>query len=774
MGDGRESFVGIDLGAETTRLIEIERDGESVSIRRRFFEPHGKRPGAGLRTHLEQFGWPSVHGAAVTGRLARLVRLPRVPVKQALLRACSFHFPARPVTLVSIGARGFSVLNWKPGGTPGWRENGRCAQGTGNFLGQLTGRMGLSVDEADRLADWVEDPIVLSGRCPVMLKTDLTHLANGGQDRSRLLAGLFDAIAANVLASMPRDGPQDVVLVGGVGRCRRVRRTMGRFLGTQGMTLLPMLDEEAESLEALGAALLASEEPCRPPSLDALLAPFAGPPLEPLPPLAAALPRVHRLPARPRPLFRGQPTVLGIDVGSTGTKIVALDAGENEAMWEGYLPTGGDPIAAVQALVRELMSQPEGSSPVLALGVTGSGRELVGAALAACAGPGRVLILNEILAHAEGTLHHDPRAETVFEIGGQDAKYIRLAGGHVVDCALNEACSAGTGSFIEEQAVHLGRRMGAAGLSREGMGAPRGAGLGQHCSVFMAEAIDEASAAGIPEEEIVAGLFDSVARNYLHRVKGNREVGEVLYCQGMPFASDALAAAMARLTGRDVHVPPSPGMTGALGVALVAARDLPAGSDRLDLTAFLGSVAEGRGAFTCRSKEGCGGSGNRCKNRNAEAPVRRQVTDSSVGRGLPAPRGRTAGSPAPGRRSPSICRAGDPGSRGESGGEAAGPPSGGDGAPARARGSLPILGGLRPRARLRRRRVRRFSFWRGAGGRPGHRVVLCARQALPRDDPEDGRGRRRTDLRTDDSLREAGGRRASLADVSGDAGRPRF
>ena len=409
---------------------------------------------------------------------------------------------------------------------------------------------------------------------------------------------------------------------------------------------------------------------------------------------------------------------------------------------------------------------------MLALGVTGSGRELVGAALAACAGPDRVLILNEILAHAEGTLHHDPRAETVFEIGGQDAKYIRLAGGHVVDCALNEACSAGTGSFIEEQAVHLGRKMGAAGLSREGMGAPRGAGLGQHCSVFMAEAIDEASAAGIPEEEIVAGLFDSVARNYLHRVKGNREVGEVLYCQGMPFASDALAAAMARLTGRDVHVPPSPGMTGALGVALVAARDLPAGSDRLDLRAFLGSVVERRGAFTCRSKEGCGGSGNRCKNRNAEAPVRRQVKDSSVGRGLPAPRGRRAGRPAPGRRSQSICRAGDPGGSGEPGREASGPPQGSDGAPARARGPLPVLGGLRPRARLRRRRVWWSVSWRGAGGQPGHRVVLRARQAVPRDDPEDGRVRRRTDLRTDDSLRAASGRGATLADVSGDAGRP--
>jgi predicted CoA-substrate-specific enzyme activase len=613
MGDAPASFVGIDLGSETTRVVEVERDGEGVHVLRRHAEPHGKQPGAGLRTFLAQLDWPSVRGAAATGRLARLLQLPRVPVKQAQLRACRFLFPATPVTLVSIGARGFSVLSWKPGGAHGWRENGRCAQGTGNFLGQLTGRLGLSVEAADRLAESVESPLALSGRCPVILKSDLTHLASGGQDRDRLLAGLFDAIAANVLASMPRGGPPDVVLIGGVGRCRRVRRTFARSLRGRGMALLPMGDEEADGLEALGAALLASDDPSPPPLLDDLLALPSHPRLDPLPPLAVGLPQVHRLPARPRPVSMGQPVILGLDVGSTGTKLVALDAGEREALWEGYRPTGGDPIAAAQGLLREMMEQPEGSSPVLGIGVTGSGRELVGAALAACHGAGPVLVLNEIVAHAEGTLHHDPRADTVFEIGGQDAKYIRLAGGHVVDCALNEACSAGTGSFIEEQGSHMGRTAGAAALSLEALAAPRGVGLGQHCSVFMAQAIDEACASGVSEEEIVAGIFDSVARNYLHRVKGDREVGEVLFCQGMPFASNALPAAVARLTGRDVHVPPSPGMTGALGVALAAARDLPARPDRLDPTAFLGAVVERRGAFTCRSTAGCGGTGIRCR-----------------------------------------------------------------------------------------------------------------------------------------------------------------
>jgi predicted nucleotide-binding protein (sugar kinase/HSP70/actin superfamily) len=251
---------------------------------------------------------------------------------------------------------------------------------------------------------------------------------------------------------------------------------------------------------------------------------------------------------------------------------------------------------------------------VRGFGATGSGREIVGSLLSTCFGCDSVYVLNEIAAHATGALHFEPRVDTVFEIGGQDAKYIRLAEGRVVDAAMNEACSAGTGSFIEEQGKRFSGIENVAQLGAEALGASEGVALGQHCSIFMAEIIDEAVAGGVARERIVAGIYDSVISNYLNRVKGSRSVGSVIFCQGMPFASDALAAAVARQTGAEVIVPPKPGLMGAIGIALLAADDLAVAElAPADGRRFLGARIEKKDNFVCNSTQGCGGAGNKCR-----------------------------------------------------------------------------------------------------------------------------------------------------------------
>jgi predicted CoA-substrate-specific enzyme activase len=610
-------FIGLDIGAETLKLVELrEERGVLTWVRRQIVE-HRKAPGDALREILASWDWPSVESATVSGRLARTVQLAHIPAKQALSAGCKQLLASRnpSVTVVSIGSHGFSVLELRPEGLEILRESSRCSQGTGNFLRQLVERFDLDLEQACALCTEVVDPAPLSGRCPVILKTDMTHLANKGESRARILAGLFDAVSENVQVLVkPHLCPPRLLLAGGVTRAGRIRAHFRRFCETHQLELVETSGDDALYLEALGCAALAAECPRPVPALQELIAPAEAASLERVPALSSALPRVRRMaPCAGTAPDSAREVVLGFDIGSTGSKAVALDLSSRQAIWEGYLRTNGDPVGAAQALMREFAKGPAGQCPVRGLGATGSGREIVGSLMAVCYGPDSVFVLNEIAAHAAGALHFDPRVDTIFEIGGQDAKYIRLCDGRVVDAAMNEACSAGTGSFIEEQGRKFSGIDTVAQLGIEALKADGAISLGQHCSVFMAEIIDEAVSAGTDPRAIFAGIYDSIVQNYLNRVKGSRSVGEVIFCQGMPFSSDALAAAVARQTGSEVIVPPNPGTVGALGIALLSAAELPAGERSFSPNAFLEARVEKKDTFICQSKQGCGSVGNKCR-----------------------------------------------------------------------------------------------------------------------------------------------------------------
>jgi predicted nucleotide-binding protein (sugar kinase/HSP70/actin superfamily) len=199
---------------------------------------------------------------------------------------------------------------------------------------------------------------------------------------------------------------------------------------------------------------------------------------------------------------------------------------------------------------------------------------------------------------------------------------------------MNEACSAGTGSFIEEQGRKFAGIEDVRQLGTAATAASCGVSLGQHCSVFMAEVIDEAVAAGVDQPAIISGLYDSIIKNYLNRVKGNRSLGKVIFCQGMPFSADALAAAVARQTGSEVIVPPNPGTVGALGIALLAARELNASRlPALDPARFLEARVEQKDTFVCRSTSGCGGAGNHCRIERLRTVVSQQRSAFTWGGG---------------------------------------------------------------------------------------------------------------------------------------------
>ncbi len=262
--------------------------------------------------------------------------------------------------------------------------------------------------------------------------------------------------------------------------------------------------------------------------------------------------------------------VLGLDAGSTTTKAVLLDPATREVVASHYTRTRGDPVAAARECLQALARQ-TGNRRVRLIATTGSARELVGAYL------GTEHVFNEISAQATGASHFDADVDTIFEIGGQDAKYIHLRNGVPIDYAMNNACSAGTGSFLEESAQgDLGIAVGdIAGLA---LAAPAPVHFKATCAAFINSDIRLAQQEGHSRENIVAGLVYAIAANYLTKVKGQRPVGQKIFLQGGVALNHALGAAFAQMVGRPVVIPPHPELLGALGVALLALNRTKAGS----------------------------------------------------------------------------------------------------------------------------------------------------------------------------------------------------
>src|SRR5512133_2941715 len=286
--------IGLDVGAETVKVVELRGVPGRLEWTRRARVDHQKDPAAALRDVLASWGWEGATGACATGRLGRSLAVERIPGKQA--RIAGHHLlygNGERAAVIDIGAHGFSVLALDPDGRDTYRENPRCSQGTGNFLRQLVERFGLGPEEADAIAAGAS-AAPLSGRCPVILKTDMTHLANKGEDRGRILAGLFDAICDNVQVLVKARGPREVLLAGGVARSRRVQENFAAWLAERGMTLKDG-GEDALFLDALGCAAIAAERPAPPPPLAGLFRAAEHAALDRLPPLAQALPKVRRL-----------------------------------------------------------------------------------------------------------------------------------------------------------------------------------------------------------------------------------------------------------------------------------------------------------------------------------------------------------------------------------------------------------------------------------------------------------------------------------------------
>jgi predicted CoA-substrate-specific enzyme activase len=253
---------------------------------------------------------------------------------------------------------------------------------------------------------------------------------------------------------------------------------------------------------------------------------------------------------------------LGLDVGSISTNLVVIDR-EKRVLSKRYLMTAGRPIEAVRIGLQEIGEEIGGQVEIKGVGTTGSGRYLTADFV------GADLVRNEITAQATAAVQIDSSVDTIFEIGGQDSKYISLDNGVVVDFEMNKVCAAGTGSFLEEQAekldVSIKGEFGALALS-----ANEPVRMGERCTVFIESDLVHHQQSGAQKDDLIAGLSYSIVQNYLNRVVGDRRVGNRIFFQGGTAFNKGVVAAFEKVLDKEIIVPENHDVTGAIGVALLA------------------------------------------------------------------------------------------------------------------------------------------------------------------------------------------------------------
>jgi len=259
------------------------------------------------------------------------------------------------------------------------------------------------------------------------------------------------------------------------------------------------------------------------------------------------------------------PYYLGIDTGSVSANFAVIDEGEN-LIDSLYLRTRGDPIGAVKRGLSELSAK-FSSNLMSKVGVTGSARELIGLLV------GADIVKNEITAHALAAIKTHPEVKTVIEIGGQDSKIIIIRDGIVVDFAMNTVCAAGTGSFLDHQATRLGipiEDFGDYALSTK-----NSARIAGRCTVFAESDMIHKQAIGAGKGEIIKGLCEALARNYLSNVAKGKEILSPIIFQGGVAANLGMKTALEEALKQEVIIPKNYAVMGAIGAAMLAKNSVP-------------------------------------------------------------------------------------------------------------------------------------------------------------------------------------------------------
>ncbi|MDR1903902.1 MAG: acyl-CoA dehydratase activase [Treponema sp.] len=598
--------LGINIGSTSLKMVLAE-EGKPVWSAA---VPHEGDFSAAVRKLLDAGKVPLGTPALITGNEGRFMFDAAGTLEPLCVEASLRILDLKADAVVSMGGEDLIVYSLDKNSKIVNNFSGnKCASGTGEFLKQQLARMDMTLEDIDKVPDTAK-VYPLSTRCSVFMKSDCTHRLNKREaTKDDIVLSLSDVMAVKVIDFLKRAKITSgrVVLTGGI----TLNRHIIRFIREKAPQIEFIIPETAAVFEALGAAVLALKSGSPLPETDKLLKPneirFGV--------LDAMKKWQEKVKSFEKPggtVQPGRKYILGVDGGSTTTKACLVDAETDEIVASHYGRTHGDPVKALKECLRIIQDKIAADTAALPgnkkidirlVSTTGSSREILGVFLET---PG---VYNEIIAHSVGTTYFDHEVETIFEIGGQDAKYVFLKNGVPIDYAMNEACSAGTGSFLEESAagdlsIHSAKDIGPIALNAD---APLK--FGEHCSAFINSDIRKAVQQGASRENITAGIVSSIVANYLNRVVGNRTIGGKVFLQGGVAKNPAVPLAFAMMLDKEILVPPSPELMGCFGVALLAKRKHEAGllEERdVDIDELLSREIGYERVFTCKACEnGC-------------------------------------------------------------------------------------------------------------------------------------------------------------------------
>ncbi|MBD3193036.1 MAG: hypothetical protein GF308_20535 [Candidatus Heimdallarchaeota archaeon] len=582
------NYIGINIGSVSVNVVRLDDQGNLQTEK----EPHYGRPKEVLNKLLEQKIKTKDNNFGISGSFGDLSET--VAVERGI-KAYDEQFDL----VLSLGGEAIVlyVLD-EAGHIANVLSHDKCAAGSGEFFIQQIDRLELSLPEAISLAQKGKR-IELASRCSVHCKSDITHKLNRGEAPvedllTSVLASMVDKVNGLIIQS--RVDVQRMLVIGGV----TLNQAFMQLLREELSDVEVVRKETSPVFEAYGTALLVKDEPK---SQEVTLRSSKS--FSTLPALEQYREKVTIIEpeettnplGKREKITKERPWLLGVDVGSTTTKAVLVDPDDLTVQATYYGRTSGNPIKATRKGIQEIIRQ-VGDQKIQLVGVTGSGRQLVAAYL------GTSAVYNEISAHAKGAAYYDPEVDTIFEIGGQDSKYMFLQNGVPVDYAMNASCSAGTGSFLEESAKgDLGIHV--FDIAKTAMKAKNPVRFKADCAAFINTDIRTALQEDYGQENIVGGLVYSIVDNYLNKVKGSRQVGKKVFFQGGVAKNHAVGYAFAQATGKQIIIPPNPELVGAFGIALIAKtkyeqHEITGMPEQTTLETLIKEELKHLGSFTCK------------------------------------------------------------------------------------------------------------------------------------------------------------------------------